>query len=248
MIPLAVQTYTIRDAWKEDPGRALAGLVALGVKNVELARVAFTPKTAKIVNDSGLHVIAVQAKYKELDKDFHAMVAFLKEVSCRIAVVSVLGLKPMFLGLRAVTAYARDLDRLALRYRNEGITLAFHHHDFEFVRIHGKTKLEWLLKSSREIRFVSDTYWCKVAGREPLDVAQSIGDRLIGWHLRDYDAVSRKHPDLPCGKGSIDFAKLLANAPSGVAYGAIEQNAKRPFEDLKTSLDHVRSIQAKEAI
>jgi len=248
MIPLAVQTYTIRNEWKTDPCMALAGLVALGVKNVELARVDFTPQTAKLVKQSGLRVISVQAKFKTLDKEFKAMVAFLNEVSCRIAVVSVLGLKPLFLGLRAVTAYARDLDRLALRYRNEGITLAFHHHDFEFVHIRGKTKLEWLLEHSKEIRFVSDTYWCKVAGHEPFDVAQQFGERLIGWHLRDYDAVSRKHPDLPCGKGSIDFAKLLANAPSGVVYGAIEQNSIQPYKDLQTSLDHFRSIQAKEAL
>jgi sugar phosphate isomerase/epimerase len=248
MIPLAVQTYTIRNEWKEDPRKALAELVALGVTQVELARVAFTPQTAKIVNDSGLQVIAVQAKFKELDGDFDAMVAFLKAVRCNIAVVSVLGLKPMFLGKRAVQAYAKELDSLALRYRNEGITIAFHHHNFEFVKVSGMTKLEWLLESSREIRFISDTYWCQVAGHEPLDVARKIGDRLIGWHLRDYDTVSKNHPDLPCGKGSIDFAKLLANAPSDLAYGAIEQNSTQPILDLKTSLNHLRSIQAKEAL
>jgi sugar phosphate isomerase/epimerase len=220
----------------------------LGVRNVELARVAFDDVTADLVLDSKLHVVSIQAKFAELYEDFERMTTFLRRVGCDIAVVSVLNLPSILCGKQSVVKFAKALDRLALRYRAEGITLAFHHHDFELKRVRGTIKLDWLLEASKEIAFVSDTYWCKKQGFEPRDVAKRIGDRLIGWHLRDYDEMKPKHPDCACGHGAIDFADLLKNAPKTVRYGAIEQNCAQPLVDVKDSLRHLQSIQAKEAL
>lgn len=248
MIPLAVQTYTIRREWQADPHKALQNLKELGVKNLELARVDFDEKTANLVVESGLKVVSIQAKFNDLRDRFDQMAAFLRRMDCKIAVVSVLNLSSILFGKACVVRFAKALDRLALHYQQVGITLAFHHHDFEWKRISGKTKLEWLLETSREIQFVSDTYWCKKRGYDPRDIASLIGERLIGWHLRDYDAVMNHHPDCACGSGAIDFETLLRHAPASVVYGAIEQNSDQPFVDLKTSLRHLNAIQTKETL
>lgn len=248
MIPFAVQTYTIREAWKNDPALSLTRLKQLGVKRLELARVPFVPETARIVLASGLEVVSIQAKFKEWSHHFEPMLAFANAVGCKIAVVSVSSLASILFGKRAVLRYGKRLDELSFRFKKEGIVLALHHHDFEFRMTQGKTKLEWLLSTTKEVGFVSDTYWCKKAGFEPEAVARQIGDRLIGLHLRDFDVQNPDHPDTELGNGSIDFAGLLSNLPASVAYGAIEQNTLDPYGSLSQSIAHLQTITHQEAL
>lgn len=248
MIAFAVQTYTIRMAWRIEAAASLQRLKELGVRRIELARVPFTDETAKIVKDSGLRVVSIQAKFKEWSDHFETMLAFSKAVGCEIAVVSVSSLSSILFGKRAVLRFGKTLDNLAGKYQKEGIRLALHHHDFEFRTIHGQTKLDFLLAHTKDVAFVSDTYWCKKAGFEPESVARRIGGRLIGLHLRDYDPVDPKHPDTELGRGSIDFAALLAQIPTSVVYGAIEQNASDPYRSLAQSIAHLKTITHQEAL
>jgi sugar phosphate isomerase/epimerase len=137
-VRVGVQTYTIREAARRNLPEALARLKALGVTSVELARIAFSAENAAIVRASGLAVSSIQAKFKQLSQDFNAMLAFCGAVDCKIVVVSVLPLSCILGGEWPLRAFAARLDSLAARYREQGITLAFHHHDFEFKRLGGR--------------------------------------------------------------------------------------------------------------
>jgi sugar phosphate isomerase/epimerase len=136
-VQLGVQTYTIREAARRNLPEALARLKALGVTSVELARIAFSPENAAIVRASGLAVMSIQATYKELSGGFDGMAAFCAALDCKLVVVSVLPLACILGGERPLRAFAAGLDGLAARYREQGIALAFHHHDFEFKRLGG---------------------------------------------------------------------------------------------------------------
>jgi sugar phosphate isomerase/epimerase len=139
-VQLGVQTYTIREAARRNLPEALARLKALGVTSVELARIAFSPENAAIVRASGLAVSSIQAKYKELSRGFDGMAAFCAALDCKLVVVSVLPLACILGGEGPLRAFAARLDGLAARYREQGIALAFHHHDFEFKRLGGSAR------------------------------------------------------------------------------------------------------------
>jgi len=252
---IGVQTYTIRKAARNDLPAALSKIKALGVQGVELARVTFSPENAAIVSASGLAVSSIQAKYKELSQGFDEMLAFCRALDCRIVVVSVLPLSCILGGRRALRAFAARLDSLAARYQAEGITLAFHHHDFEFKKLRGsvagstggQSKLAFLVEhSAPAVKFVVDTYWVKRAGDDPCRVLAWLGQRLAGLHLRDHAVVKKGsrslHHDTELGRGDIDFKAVFAAASPFASYAAIEQKSDAPFESLAYSLESLKRL------
>jgi sugar phosphate isomerase/epimerase len=240
-VRLGVQTYTIREAARRNLPEALARLKALGVTSVELARIAFSPENAAIVRASGLAVMSIQAKYKELSRGFDGMAAFCAALDCKLVVVSVLPLACILGGERPLRAFAARLDGLAARYREQGIALAFHHHDFEFKKLGGygasgrRRKFELLVEESfaRRSNSCLDTYWAKRAGEDPCRLITWLGGRLAGLHLRDHAAVRKGtrsiHSDTELGRGDIDFAAVIKAASPFASYAAIEQKSDAPL-------------------
>lgn len=240
---LAVQTFTVRHDARRNLPATLARLKASGIEYLELARIKFSRENAVAVAESGLGTVAVQVTFYKLQRRFDQMVRFCRITGCTIVVVSVLPTAAI-LGLPgALGFFARQLSLLARRYAAQGIRLAFHHHDFEFRRSKGSTKLELLKKmSAPDVYFVMDTYWAARSGFEPQAIAKLLGGRLLGLHLRDLekpDSPARGR-DCALGSGCIDFDALVKELPDTVVYGAIEQNSSEPWESLRQSIAYCR--------
>lgn len=245
---LGVQTYTVRKDAKRDLDSTLKRIQALGVNHVELARIKFNQQNAQIVSNSKIAVVSIQVTFAKLNKRFAQIVAFCNKVECDLVVVSVLPVRCMIGKEKALVSFSNELNKLAKRYLEQGIKLAFHHHDFEFVKIGNAIKLDYLLaKTDRTVKFVMDTYWVVKAGYNPVEIAKKFGDRLIGLHLRDHRQLTKgkktKSKDCEVGEGTIDFLSLLNVVRPYVNYGAIEQNSKTPWESLKQSIAYCQTGQ-----
>jgi sugar phosphate isomerase/epimerase len=239
---LSVQLYTVRNEAKIDLAGTLSRLKAIGFTRVELARIDFNEENAQIVKNSGLFVTSIQVKPKVLEKDFMNIVAFCRTTGCGLVVASVIPLQGILGGKKALENVAGRLSSLSLKYRKAGIRFAFHHHDFEFKKIHSVPKLQWLMEwTDPSVSFILDTYWVKKSGEEPLRWLQFLNRRVAGLHLRD--CASGKRPsDTELGNGTIDFPALFQALPNSVSYGAIEQKSSRPWESLKTSFSYLQSL------
>lgn len=242
---LGVQTYTIRELQKENLKNAMEQLKLLGVNSVELGRVKTTRSNAIIIKNSQMKILSVQLTMKKLERDFDQIVEFCQITSCPIVVVSVLPLYAILGGKNKMLIFSRRLNLLYLRYQKVGIKLAFHHHDFEFKKINGETKLSILLNNTHpEVKIVSDTYWTKKSMIEPEDLIKDLGPRLIGVHLRDCtDLKQKKVHDCELGEGVISFNKVLEAASAHAVYGVIEQNTITPLQSLQKSIQHLKKIQ-----
>ncbi len=241
---LAIQTYTVRRELAEDIGETFERILELGIGAVELARVDFTEQTAARVSRSGLKVTSIQVKPSLLKADPDGIAAFCRTVGCPLVVASVLSKRAILGGLKAVRAFAAELNELAGIYARCGLAFAFHHHDFEFRRVCGRRKFDLLVEATDpSVRFVVDTYWVARSGVDPAAWIHRLGDRVIGLHLRDCAPRTgwKTAHDAPLGAGIIDFPAVLSAAAGHAAYAAIEQNSKRPFEDLEQSIRYLRT-------
>ena len=140
------------------------------------------------------------------------------------------------------------LDKQYEIYEQKGITLAYHHHNWEYIRLsNGKTRMAELLSRTNKIKFVHDTYWTARSGISPEVQIREFGDRLLGIHLRDL-AFKKKFLDVVphdtvIGDGVIDFKAVLEAAEQvGCEYTVIEQKTNTPYEDIKRSLNHLMKI------
>lgn len=244
---LGVQTYTIRKAQKKGLKQAILPLIQLGIKEFELSKIKFTKKNAEcirsLVEDYGIHIVSIQAKPKDVFQHKEDLVSFCHRTGCNHVVISMLPFRCILGTERHFYEFVSQLDPASEFYLSHGITLAYHHHDWEYERLsNGKTRMDELIDKTKKIQFVHDTYWTVKCGYSTVEQIRRFDHRLLGIHLRDVVHCRKGFriilKDGAVGTGIIDFKKVFVEAEKvQCSYGVFEQNTKHPYEDLKYSFE-----------
>ena len=234
--------------------KAYGELAGMGICDLEIARIDFTRENAEKVKalkaELNVHPVSIQVKPKYVFGDPSAVVDFCRITGCKNVVISMLPFECILGSEEKFYAFAASLDAQYELYEKEGITLAYHHHNWEYVRLkNGKTRMQELLLATRKIKFVTDTYWSARSGVSPERQIREFGSRLLGIHLRDLafepkfiDVIAR---DAAIGDGVIDFAEVLKAAREvGCEYAVIEQNSKDPYADIARGYKNVLKIKS----
>lgn len=247
-----VQTFTIRKAQKRCIRDAYMPLIKLGVRSFEVARIKFTKKNAQeiksLIDEYGIEIVSIQVKPKDVFKSTDRVIEFCKITGCKRVVISMLPLSCILGGEARFYRFLSTLDSWCDTYMKYGITLAYHHHNWEYIKLScGKTRMAELLSKTERLRFVHDTYWTARSGISPEAQIREFGDRLIGIHLRDLTFKKRGIDVIPndaeIGGGVIDFSSVLAAASEvGCSYYVIEQKTKHPYKDIEKSLAYLNAL------
>ena len=253
MMQYGVQTFTVRKAQRKGLSAAYLPLAALGISRLEVARIDFTKENAialkEICEQTGLEIASIQVKPKYIFGDARGVINFCHAVGCRCAVISMLPFDCIFGGDLRFYRFVDSLDAMAEAYEKEGITLAYHHHNWEYLCLHsGERRMDVLLSRTKKIKFVHDTYWAARSGIPPEKQIAAFGDRLIGVHLRDL-ALKKRGLRVLCrdgaiGDGVIDFSAVLSAVADRDCYLVIEQNSKDPYRDIERSLAALQKIES----
>ena len=239
--PVGVQLYTVREAMADDPVETLRRVAALGFDEVEYART-YGGQSAALCRETealGLNVAAVHAPWDTLRNDPAQVVAEAKSMCADTLMLAWLPQEE-----RATLAQWRWWvdhlnDTVLPLAQAEGMTLAYHAHDFEFAPIDGVRPIDMLMDDlNPQIGFELDTYWLVRTGEDPLAFYRANRDRVTHLHLKDL-APDGAMADV--GAGTIDFAALLAAIPQ--AHLVVEHDdAPDPFASIAASLAHLRAI------
>ena len=249
---IGVQTFTIRKAQKKSFEKAYLPLIDLGIKCYEVARIDFNEENALklkgLIDKYGIAIASIQVKPKYVFGAMDQIVGFCKTVGCKRVVISMLPF-PVILGKEEkFYDFISTLDGQYEKYASHGITLAFHHHNWEYVRLsNGKTRMYELLSKTEKIKIVHDTYWTARSGIDPAIEIEKFGSRLLGVHLRDLTHYAKRLAvyarDCAIGEGVIDFSRVIPAAIGvGAEYLVIEQKTDTPYEDIKKSYQKCKSV------
>ena len=247
-----VQTFTIRKAQKKSITAAYLPLIEQGITNFEVARIDFNKKTAteikSLVDKYGIEISSIQVKPKYVFGDAHGVVEFCNITGCKNVVISMLPFECILGSEDKFYKFVDSLDRQTEIYAEKGITLAYHHHNWEYIKVsNGRTRMAEILTRTKKISFVHDTYWTARCGIDPSLQIAEFGSRLLGIHLRDL-TFNKKFLDVVptdtvIGQGVIDFGKVLVAAGEvGCKYMVIEQKTESPYEDIKQSFTYLQKI------
>ena len=247
-----VQTFTVRRAQKKSIENAYLPLIKLGIKSFEVARIDFSGENAKklsaLTKKYGIEISSIQVKPKYVFGEPEKIIEFCKATACKTVVISMLPFECILGNEKKFYSFVSTLDEWAERYESQGITLAYHHHNWEYVTLsNGKTRMHELLNLTKKIKFVHDTYWSARSGVAPEKQIKEFGDRLVGVHLRDLAFSGRGLRVLPhdaaIGDGVIDFSAVLSAVKSSACeYLVIEQNTKSPYEEIEKSFKKLSEI------
>lgn len=131
------------------------------------------------------------------------------------------------------------LDKVAKALESEGISLAFHNHDAEFLQCLKGVPAYYLMAANTEyLKFEVDVGWVTYAGHDPVTVMKALGDRLCAVHIKDFipGKVIERDPTpegrvitMPVfttpGTGALNLKGCLETAAGlGMEYAIVEQD------------------------
>jgi sugar phosphate isomerase/epimerase len=255
MSRFALQTFTIRKFLKTPAAieSGFARISELGLNAVELAYINLQADEIDAVERackaSNISVGSTQITFDFLDKNRDWVLKFHQQLNCKLTSVSVLPLRVIRGKRDSMLQFAERLDALGQYYRERGLQLCFHHHDFEFRHYGAEPGLDLLLAntSADNVGLELDTYWVARGGRSPQDMISDLNGRVKVVHLRDFRLRWKRFTlgpvDCELGQGNLDFRRIVDSClQQGVEYMAIEQATSTPFESVATSVAHLKHL------
>ncbi len=268
MLPVAIQLYSLRDDAERDLAGTLKAVKEYGYDGVELAGLyGKTPlEFACLVKEAGLVPISAHVALPELLVDTEKVINDYKSVGCKHIVIPWLSEKDRPNG-ENYSATLLELERIGALAAQNGISLSYHNHDFEFVRLaNGKYGFDDIYDSTSpdNLKMQLDTCWVSVAGESPLHYLEKYANRCPLLHLKDY--VGEKSDNMyaligvdgsqegekkqsfefrPVGYGVQDFGPIIDTAEKcGVEWLIVEQDEpsmdKSRLECAKMSIESLK--------
>ena len=269
-LPIAVQLYSVRDAAGADLYATLKKIKEMGYDGVEFAGLhGNTPATIKSWCDEiGLVPISAHVPFIDMLKDPMGILTQYAEIGCKFVAVPYLvpEHRPEHANFPYVVEFIHVLGKAAKKL---GMTMLYHNHDFEFLKIDGKYALDILYDTipADLLQTELDTCWVNVGGENPTDYVRKYTGRAPVVHLKDF--VGEKSNNMyaligidsdkeasepskfefrPVGKGKQNFPAILAAAKdAGAEWVVVEQDEPSmgltPMESIKTSIDYLKSFE-----
>jgi sugar phosphate isomerase/epimerase len=203
---LGIQLYTLRHAPEPLP-ELLALVAAAGYAGVETVGTQGTPpaRLRALLAETGLALASAHVPLTDLRTDPDRVVADHRALGTPLLVVPWLAPADRPLDAAGWRDLGRELGDLGARLLQEGLPLAYHHHDFELVRFEGQTGLDLMLAAAGpdHLGLELDCGWLIAAGEDPLAWLEAWGARVLRLHLKDL-APGTTPPWVDVGDGVLD--------------------------------------------
>ena len=267
-LPIAVQVYSVRDDAAADLRATLQSIKNMGYDGVEFAGL-YGNKPADIkamCAEIGLTPISAHVPYLDMVKDPEGVLGDYAEIGCSYVVIPYL--TPEYRpGEDKFGEVIENAKMLGEKANALGMTLLYHNHDFEFIKLNGKYALDILYEEvpASLLQTELDTCWVNVGGEVPADYIRKYAGRTPVVHLKDFfgeksddmyeligiQSAAPKRPSgfefRPVGAGLQNFPEILkASEESGAKWVIVEQDKPSmgltAMESIKKSIEYLKSI------
>lgn len=166
------------------------------------------------------------ARHETLIRDHLRLVRFIKHFGCTHLKINLGSRRPEGTTDEDLRHIVKVLAELGRRCREEeGVKLAPHAHMWS--QFENRREIDFVLANTdpNDVYFVLDTGHITMAGIDPVELARTLGHRIVEFHLKDTKPETRggaksrlERPDMmndppffPLGHGGVDFPALKAH-------------------------------------
>lgn len=252
-IEYGLQLYSVRDISEKDLRLALKEVASLGYKYVEFAGFFGNPAdTVKSwLNEYGLTVSGTHTGMDCIaDDKIEETISYHLAIGCKNLIIPWADWSTE----EKLNDNIDLLNRAQKRLANEGIRLGYHNHSEEFFKTGYGKVVEDELISRTDVDLEIDTFWAFNAGKDPVELLDSIKDRVHIIHLKDgipTDATNRNigHAfdgvtGLSLGSGKAPVKAVREWAIKNGVLMVVESEELNPtgIEEVKRCIDFLRSL------
>lgn len=192
-LPVGIQVYGLRDLLENTPDsfeEVMAQVKKMGYDGVELAGTyGLEPGYIKGVLDSlGLVPISAHVPLVDMMADTDKVIRDYKVIGVKYVVVPYLPEEYRHL-TEGYVKVITEMTRIGKSMTENGLTLLYHNHDFEFVTLpDGTFGFDDIYRQVPEeaLKAEPDTCWIKVAGQKPSAYVKKYAGRCPIVHLKDF--------------------------------------------------------------
>lgn len=267
-LSVAVQVYSVRDFAEKDMRGTLQKIKDMGYDGVEFAGLyGNSAEDVKAMCDEiGLVPVSAHVALADMRKDVDEVIKDYSTIGCKFIVVPYLNPEDRP-GAEGWDKTIEDIREIGKKAHENGLTLLYHNHDFEFVTIDGKYALDILYDTipADYLQTEIDTCWVNVGGENPAEYVKKYKGRAPVVHLKDFygeksedmyeligiDKKAPKRPGnfefRPVGSGLQDFPPILEAAKyAGAGWVVVEQDKPSmgltSLESIEKSRKYLESI------
>jgi sugar phosphate isomerase/epimerase len=248
---VAAQLYTLRDHLKtsDQIARTLRQVRKIGYTAVQVSGVGpvETNELRQILDGEGLVCCATHENGTTILESPEAVVEKLSILGCTHTAYPY----PAdidFSTLRSVKDFVRKLDAAGARLRASGMTLSYHNHDIEFMRVKDRVILDYIYENTKpeNLKGELDTHWVQAGGGSTTSWIRRLAGRMPLLHLKDFAVdAGRKRRFAEIGHGNMDWSEIIPAAESsGCEWYIVEQDSdwvdNDPFKSLKLSFRYLK--------
>jgi sugar phosphate isomerase/epimerase len=232
---LSLQLYTVRAELDRDVEGAVARVAGIGFRQVEpFGLTELGPRLAGPLAEHGLAAPTSHAGL--LGADLPAVFEAAAKLGTGTLIDPYVDPK-RWQAEGDVRQIATELNEVAAKAKDHGLTIGYHNHHFELEsRIGGRHALEVFAEHlDPAVVLEVDTYWAAVGGADVPALLERLGDRVVALHVKDGDGSLDNTAQVAVGAGMMPVPAILAAAPDSLAVVELDDFAGDMFTAVADS-------------
>lgn len=241
-LPIALQAYSLRDIYRDNPLKALKIAKEAGYDGVEFfGDDLMNDFYVALLKQTGLVCAGWHTGIDALENDFDTVVARNLAVGSRYICVPWYNCDT----LDGWKSFAERLDKIATRLAPYGIRTGYHSHKHDHTEVNGYIPWEVVAENTdSKVVLQIDTGNALAAGIDVMAAIKKYPGRNQSIHFKPYAQEGGYVPFI--GKDDIDWNELLrwCETDGATDWCVVEyEDTGAPVEGVTESLAHLRSLQ-----
>ena len=223
-----LQLYSLREDMPKDPKGILKQVASFGYKQVEgfegpmgIYWGMSNKEFKKFMDDLGMQFVATHCN---IDKDFEKKAAEAAEIGMKYLICPSRGGRKTADDFKKV---AEDFNAKGEICKKNGISFAYHNHEYSFKEIDGQFPQDIMMKNTDPalVDFEMDIYWVVTGNQDPVAWLKKYPNRFQLGHVKDrIKGATERGASCVLGTGSIVYPSLIKDAKAaGMNYFIVEQ-------------------------
>jgi len=250
-----LQLYSLREQFKKDVPGTLQQISKWGIKEIEGGGTYGLPldEYKKMLADNKLTMISVGADFQLLKTNPQAAVDEAKRFNAKYVVCFWIPHKDNDFDISNAKEAVEVFNNAGKLLKENGISLCYHAHGFEFRPYENGTLFDYLAKNTNPqyFNFEMDVFWVKHPGQDPVALLKKYPNRFLLLHLKDrkpgtpgnQNGNADVETNVVLGTGDVGIAEIIKQAKkSGVKHYFIEDESSRSEAQIPQSLKFLKSV------
>jgi len=250
-----LQLYSLREQFKKDVPGTLQQISKWGIKEIEGGGTygLTLDEYKKMLADNNLTMVSVGADFEQLKTNPQAAVDEAKKFNAKYVVCFWIPHKDNDFDISNVKEAVEVFNNAGKILQENGISLCYHAHGFEFRPYEKGTLFDYLVANTNPhyFNFEMDVFWVKHPGQDPVALLKKYPNRFLLMHLKDrkpgtpgnQNGNADVETNVVLGTGDVGIAAIIKQAKkNGVKHYFIEDESSRSETQIPQSLKFLKSV------